>query len=60
MQPGDEPQPSKWLDLHMMVAVGGRERTEEEFRALLTASGFALRSAVTLPASTGVVEADPV
>jgi predicted O-methyltransferase YrrM len=60
MQPGDEPHPSKWLDLHMMVALGGRERTEEEFRALLSASGFALRSAIALPASDGVVEAEPI
>jgi hypothetical protein len=60
MQPGDEPHPSKWLDLHMMVVLGGRERTEEEFRALLSASGFVLRSAIALPASTGVVEAEPI
>ncbi len=44
----------------MMVAFGGRERTEDEFRALLSASGFALRSAIPLPGSTGVVEAEPV
>ncbi len=60
MEPGDEPHPAKWLDLHMMVAFGGRERTEDEFRALLGASGFALRSAIALPASTGVVEAEPI
>jgi O-methyltransferase domain/Dimerisation domain len=60
MEPGNEPHPSKWLDLHMMVALGGRERTEEEFQALLSASGFALRSALPLPASTGVVEAEPI
>lgn len=60
IEPGNEPHPSKWLDLHMMVALGGRERTEQEFQALLTASGFALRSAIPLPASTGVVEAEPV
>lgn len=60
VEPGNEPHPSKWLDLHMMVALGGRERTEKEFRALLSASGFALRSAIPLPATTGVVEAEPI
>ena len=60
MRPGDEPHPSKWLDLHMMVALGGRERTEVEFRGLLSASGFTLRSAIALPASAGVVEAEPI
>jgi hypothetical protein len=60
MQPDNEPHPSKWLDLHMMVALGGRERTEEEFRTLLSASGFALRSTRRIPFSAGVVEAQPI
>jgi O-methyltransferase/methyltransferase family protein len=60
IEPGNEPHPAKWLDLHMMVALGGRERTAQEFRALLSASGFALRSAIPLPASTGIVEAEPI
>ncbi len=60
IEPGNEPHPSKRLDLHMMVALGGRERTAEEFRALLSAAGFALRSAIPIPASTGVVEAEPI
>jgi O-methyltransferase domain/Dimerisation domain len=60
IEPGNEPHPSKWLDLHMMVALGGRERTEKEFQALLSASGFALRSAIPLPGTTGVVEAEPI
>ena len=32
----------KWSDLQMLVCVGGRERTETEYRALLTAAGFDL------------------
>ncbi|HEY7485070.1 MAG TPA: methyltransferase [Streptosporangiaceae bacterium] len=31
-------------DLNMLVATGGRERTEEEFRALLAAAGFTMTS----------------
>ncbi|TML08072.1 MAG: methyltransferase [Actinobacteria bacterium] len=58
MEPGNDPHPAKWFDLHMMVALGGRERSEDQFRTLLAASGFALRSAVALP--IGVVEADPI
>jgi O-methyltransferase domain/Dimerisation domain len=34
---GNEPQGSKWLDLLMLV-LGGRERTEPEWRALLEAA----------------------
>jgi hypothetical protein len=36
---GNDPSGGKWLDLLMLV-IGGRERTEEEWRALLEAAGF--------------------
>jgi hypothetical protein len=37
--PGNDPHGAKWLDLLMLV-VGGRERTEEDWRALLEGAGF--------------------
>jgi O-methyltransferase domain/Dimerisation domain len=37
---GNEPHPGKVGDLQMLVITGGRERTEAEYRALLTTSGF--------------------
>jgi hypothetical protein len=37
---GDEPDVAKIADLHMLVALGGRERTEPQWRALLTGAGF--------------------
>jgi hypothetical protein len=37
---GNEPDVAKLLDLHMLVALGGRERTEPQWRALLTDAGF--------------------
>ena len=37
---------SKWTDLQMMLLVGGRERTEAEYRSLLLASGFDLEEIV--------------
>jgi DNA-binding Lrp family transcriptional regulator len=37
---GNEPEGSKWLDLLMLVLAGGRERTAEEWRALLEGAGF--------------------
>jgi hypothetical protein len=52
--PGDEPDNAKLLDLHMLVALGGRERTEPQWRALLTDAGFGL-----LSARPGLVEACP-
>jgi hypothetical protein len=40
LQIGNEPQGSKWLDLLMLALSGGRERYEEEWRALLEGAGF--------------------
>jgi hypothetical protein len=39
---GDEPAPAKVMDLQMLVALGGRERTEAEFGDLLAGAGFEL------------------
>jgi hypothetical protein len=45
------------LDLEMLVATsGGRERTEEEFCALLAAGGFAFTRVVSVVRCLGVVE----
>jgi O-methyltransferase domain/Dimerisation domain len=38
--PGDAPHISKIADLNMLAMVGGKERTETEWRELLTAAGF--------------------
>jgi O-methyltransferase/methyltransferase family protein len=38
--PGNDPHGAKWLDLLMLVLNRGRERTEDEWRALLERSGF--------------------
>jgi precorrin-6B methylase 2 len=40
IQPGNDRNGSKWLDLLMLVLAGGRERTEREWQALLEAAGF--------------------
>jgi hypothetical protein len=40
IQPGNERNGSKWLDLLMLVLAGGRERTEPEWRVLLEGAGF--------------------
>jgi hypothetical protein len=38
--PGNEPSGRKWLDLVMLALVGGKERTEAQWRELLEAGGF--------------------
>jgi hypothetical protein len=38
--PGNEPHGAKWLDVLMLTLLGGRERDEEQWRALLRSAGF--------------------
>ena len=47
------------MDLHMLMLLGARERTEAEFGALLARAGFELRRAIPTgsPAGLGVIEA---
>jgi O-methyltransferase len=40
IQPGNEPDGAKWLDLLMLTLAGGRERTEPQWRALLEGAGL--------------------
>jgi len=54
---GNQPDPSKFLDLDMMVMTGGRERTEAEFKSLLAASGFELARVIRTPFPVCVIEA---
>jgi hypothetical protein len=40
IEPGNDPQGAKWLDLLMLVLAGGRERDELQWRELLEGTGF--------------------
>jgi hypothetical protein len=57
---GDEPFLGKWLDLHMLVLLGGRERTASEYDTLFRTPGFKLDRVVPTPSGPSVVEAVPV
>ncbi len=57
-EPG--PTPAKMLDIEMLVmTVGGRERTEEEFAGLFAASGLRLNRIVPTERPICVIEAVP-
>jgi O-methyltransferase domain/Dimerisation domain len=56
---GNAPHPAKLLDLHMLVMVGGRERTERQWRELLAAADFAL-SAIKASDRACLIEAWPI
>ena len=49
------------MDLHMLMLLGARERTDIEFRRLLDAAGFTLARVVPTgsPAGLSVIEATP-
>ena len=56
--PGNDPFPGKLMDLLMLVGShGGRERTEQEFRALLAASGLRVADVMTTKYAYSVIDA---
>jgi O-methyltransferase domain len=57
--PGREPHFGKFIDLNMLVMTGGLERTEDEFRKLLEASGFRLVRVVNTDSPISIVEGTP-
>jgi orsellinic acid C2-O-methyltransferase len=52
-------QASARADLNMLVARGGRERTEAEFRALFDSTGFRIDRIVPVALEFSVIEASP-
>jgi hypothetical protein len=57
IRPGNEPDFAKVLDIEMLLAPGGRERTEQEFKALFARAGFALSRIVATQSPVCVIEA---
>jgi hypothetical protein len=57
LQPGNEPDFGKLIDLEMMMMPGGRERTAEEFRALFSGAGFELTRIERTTSPLCVIEA---
>jgi len=62
VQPGKSlGHPHRFIDLEMMVTLGGRERTAREFSALLSEAGFKTEGVTLIPDSFfGIVEGKPV
>jgi O-methyltransferase domain/Dimerisation domain len=57
--PGNAPFAGKLTDITMLLIAVGRERTAEEYRALLTAAGFDVRRIVPTRSPASVIEAIP-
>lgn len=57
--PGDAPHPGKLLDLMMLAAPGGMERTKEEYGILFAKAGYQLSRVVPTESPVSVVEGVP-
>lgn len=57
LPPGDDPHPGKLLDMMMLVAPGGQERTADEYRTLLDSAGFRLTQVIPTDSAVSIVEA---
>lgn len=58
--PGNDPHPSKFMDIEMMMLPGGLERTEAEFRTLFKKAGFELQQIVPTKSPLCVIVAERV
>jgi hypothetical protein len=57
--PGKTPHFAKTLDLDMMIFVGGRERTEQQFGTLLDRAGFRITRVLPTVSTISLIEAVP-
>lgn len=57
---GNDPHPGKLIDINMLVSLGGRERTEAEFRDVLAHADFRLTQVIPISSGKSVIEAMPV
>ncbi|MFF4053332.1 methyltransferase [Streptomyces chartreusis] len=61
IEPGNDPAPSKILDMVMLVLNGGQERTREQFEMLLESAGFHIDRVLPMASSsTSIIEATAV
>ena len=60
LPPANDPSLGKWLDLHMLVLLTGRERSHAEYAALLDSAGFELANVVPTSSGASIVEGVPL
>jgi ubiquinone/menaquinone biosynthesis C-methylase UbiE len=58
--PGNEPFSGKLIDLHMLVTLGGCERTEAEYQELFEAAGFSLSKIIPTRSNVSIIEGLPI
>jgi hypothetical protein len=56
---GNEPDPAKFSDLNMLVMLGGRERTVDDFARLYSEAGFRLSNIIPTGSPFDIIEGVP-
>jgi hypothetical protein len=56
---GNAPHPGKLVDIQMMIGLGGKERTEAEYRSLLEEAGFRMIRVQPTRGPLSIIEAVP-
>ena len=56
IRPGNTPDPTKFMDVLMLVMAGGRERTTDDFERLYAAAGFRLTHVVPTGVALSIIE----
>jgi hypothetical protein len=59
IRPRNEPDPAKFIDLMMLVMLGGQERTADEYEKLYTEAGFRLTSVLHTGSLLDIIEGVP-
>jgi hypothetical protein len=60
LRPSNQPDPGRFMDMQMLVvAPGGRERTEADYRVLLEEAGFSLKRVTPTAGPLSVIESVP-
>jgi hypothetical protein len=57
LPPAPQPSPVTFMDMNMLVMLGGRERTAEEYGAMLARTGFEMRRVIPTGGLFGLIEA---
>lgn len=57
--PGNEPHAGKIMDFVMLTALGGQERTKEQYEELLREAGFRVSAVVPTPSPMSIIEGHP-
>jgi hypothetical protein len=59
LKPSNQPDPGRFMDLLMLVAAGGRERSEADYKQLLYETGFSLMRVIPTSGPLSIVESQP-